>query len=85
MDRNKMTENRRHGVTRPRERPLAEDVLEEMDVCRPYTVRELTKELSEHDPSQDTVRNRLEELKDKNEVEKHKHSDRAVTYQRPQS
>jgi len=85
MDRINMTEPSCTGVTRPRERPLAGDVLDAMKPGEPYTVGELVARLSEHKPSEGTVRNRLSSLVDDGRVIRKQHSERVVTYRRPVS
>jgi len=83
MDRINMTEPSCTSVTRPRERPLADDVLDVMEPCEPYTVGELVGRLSKHEPSEGTVRNRLSSLVDDGRVIRKQHSERVVTYRRP--
>jgi predicted transcriptional regulator len=83
MDNDKMAESASQNVPRPRDSPLPDEVLEQMVPNRCYVVADLVVEFEEeYDPSRGTVRNRLEYLVEKDEVERRKHANGTVTYRR---
>ena len=75
-----MAESTTENVPRTPEEPTPEDVLEEMNVCEPYTVGDLT-DIYE-DASRWTVQRRLDSLVDDGHVQKKKHSKNRVSYWR---
>jgi Fe2+ or Zn2+ uptake regulation protein len=71
------------NVPRPRDPPLADEVLDQMVENRCYVVADLVAEFKdEYDPARGTVRNRLEYLVDEGDVERRKHENGTVTYRR---
>lgn len=68
------------NVPRTPEEPTPEDVLDEMNVCEPYTVGELTETFE--DASRWTVQRRLDTLVENGNVRKKKHSANRVAYWR---
>lgn len=83
MVKTKMADAATPDVPRPRDPPLADEVLEAMVPNRCYVVADLVVEFEEkHDPARGTVRNRLEYLADEGEVERRKHANGTVTYRR---
>lgn len=74
----------RRNVTRPRENPTIEQVLERMVPRRCYNVADLVAEFEDdYETTRWTVRNRLNELADENEIERQEHANGNVTYRRP--
>lgn len=70
-------------VPRPRDPPLAEEVLDAMVPNRCYVVADLVVEFEdEYDPSRGTIRNRLEFLVEEEDVKRRKHANGTVTYRR---
>jgi predicted transcriptional regulator len=83
MVKPKMTETASRTVPRPRDPPLADEVLDHMVKNRCYVVADLVAEFEEkYEPSRGTVRNRLEYLVEEHDVERRKHANGAVTYRR---
>lgn len=85
MVKTKMAETASENVPRPRDPPLAEEVLDKMVANRCYVVADLVAEFEEqYDPARGTIRNRLEFLVEEDEIRRQKHANGAVTYRRPE-
>jgi len=81
-----MVREDRRNVTRPRQKPSGEEILEEMTPNRCYVVADLVAVFEdENDPSRWTVQNRLDELAEQGDVERVDHVNGRVTYRRPKS
>jgi len=79
-----MAANTSKNVPRPRDPPLADEVLDQMVKNRCYVVADLVAEFEEeYDPARGTIRNRLEYLVEEGDVERRKHTNGTVTYRRP--
>jgi hypothetical protein len=84
MDKDKMAANASENVPRPRDPPLANEVLDQMVKNRCYVVADLVAEFEgEYDPARGTIRNRLEYLVEEGDVARRKHANGTVTYRRP--
>lgn len=78
-----MAEIATQNVPRPRDSPLAEEVLDAMVPNRCYVVADLVVQFEdEYDPSRGTIRNRLEFSVEEGEIERRKHANGTVTYRR---
>jgi Fe2+ or Zn2+ uptake regulation protein len=85
MVKTKMAETASENVPRPRDPPLADEVLDKMVVNRCYVVADLVVEFEEqYDPARGTVRNRLEFLVEEDKIQRQKHANGSVTYRRPE-
>lgn len=83
MVKSKMAEIASRNVPRPRDPPLADEVLEQMVPNRCHVVADLVVEFEDiYNPSRGTVRNRLEYLVEEGDVERRKHANGTVTYRR---
>ena len=83
MDKDKMAANASENVPRPRDPPLADEVLDQMVKNRCYVVADLVAEFEgEYDPARGTIRNRLEYLVKEGDVARRKHANGTVTYRR---
>lgn len=76
-----MSESTPQHVPRSPEEPTPDDVLAVMTVCEPYTVGGLTNEFS--DASRWTIQRRLDELVERGDIQKKKHSENRVSYWMP--
>lgn len=78
-----MAESAAQDVPRPRDPPSPEEVLEAMVEGRCYVVADLVAEFeTEYGMTRGTIRNRLEYLTERGDVERRKHANGAVTYRR---